>query len=84
MVKINETIIYKKVEYRRVSLTYVKKNLNKMIFALPCNANIYSPWIEFFTYYKNDGVNFDSWRNQVEYYNCNNEIGRYLHYYIKA
>ena len=58
-----------------------------IIYMLPINANPNNDWFKFFEleldfqymdYY--DNMNFI---NEVSYYNCNNELGNYLKFYIE-
>ena len=97
MVKINEISTYKGQNYKRLSIARIKSLLsgnalfNKAqdkkeidFFALPCKANIKSPWIEFFNTQVVDFKEFENFMNGCSYYNCNNEMGNYLHYYIKV
>lgn len=95
MCKINETLNYKGVEYKRISKTKLKnmvlKNelLNKNpksidLYVIPCKAYIFSPWIEFLRGTIKGIVELKKWLNEVTYYNCNKEMGNYLHYYIRA
>lgn len=96
MVKINEILEYEDKKLKRLSLTSVKSLLhgnelfnrkeNKKtwrIYAIPCKANINSLWVEFFEKECVGVEDFEKWVNEVMYYNCNNEMGRYLHYYIE-
>lgn len=97
MVKINEILNYKGDNYKRLSIQRIKSMLlgnslfNRVenrktieIFAIPCKANINSPWIEFFTCDCVAVEDFTKFVNSCTIYNCNNEMGKYLHYYIKT
>ena len=88
MVKINEILSYKGENFKRVSLIKIKNLLKSgkkiEVNVIPCKANIYSMWIQFFTRECDDVKQFENFVNQVTFYNCNNELGNYLHYYIKC
>ena len=58
------------------------------LYMLPINANPESPFINGFFELTMDFANMDAidnnrYVNEVIYYNCNNELGNYLKYYIE-
>ena len=65
-----------KIRKNTAKRLYYKEH--KDIYVMPCNMCIGSMW---FTPIKITG-DFDSFINECMYYNCNNETGKYLHFYI--
>lgn len=60
-------------------------NRGNTIFCTPVNFSLYSIWFKPFELNKYDEtLDFDTLVNQIEFYNCNNESGTYLKYYIIA
>ena len=58
------------------------------LYMLPINANPDSPWIDGFfeltiDFDSMDAVDNNRYVNELVYYNCNNELGNYLKYYIE-
>ena len=55
---------------------------------VPCNMSFRSMWHNPYTINKDSyactGKTFDKICNDIAYYNCNNEAGRYLKYYTMA
>lgn len=80
--------------YRKVNKVVARRMYNEgvQIYLLPCQVNAYimfDPlykyvWIQTATISKDSGVTFDTAVNTFEYFNCNSELGRYAHYYIKT
>ena len=65
-----------------------KKYNGVTLYMLPINANPESPWInEFFTltmdFNSMDAVDNSNYINELVYYNCNDELGNYLKFYIE-
>lgn len=65
-----------------------KKYNGITLYMLPVNANPKSPWIDGFfelTMDSNsmDAIDNSNYINELIYYNCNNELGNYLKYYIE-
>lgn len=65
-----------------------KKYNGVTLYMLPINANPESPWINgFFTltmdFYNMDAVDNSNYINELVYYNCNDELGNYLKFYIE-
>ena len=56
-------------------------NQGTTIQMIPHKASPYSPWFIGAKYSQKDGE-FDNLVNKVEHYNCNNELGYYLAYYV--
>lgn len=57
------------------------------LYMLPVNANPESPWISgFFELTMNlhnmDAIDNNRYVDELVFYNCNNELGNYLKYYI--
>lgn len=67
---------------KRIEKRTAKKLFNggKQIYAIPCRLNINSWWTTFMPL--NNAKDFDKQVNEIEFYNCSYETGRYLHYYI--
>ena len=98
MIKINETLRFKGENFKRISISAIKSlcnstltnKVNKItLYVHTSKANIESPWINGMmeNTFKGGTVSFsevEKWLNEVSYYNCNNEMGNALHYYIKA
>ena len=91
----NKNILYNNIELIRISKKTAIKLLEHpsiyegiILYILPVNANPFSYWINGFTEFKIENVTFmDSvdnmnFINEYIYYNCNNELGKYLKYYI--
>lgn len=86
-----EIINYKDYTLQRVSKTHAKKLVLKdgaRVFTKPCKINAQSPIC---IMYIIDPVkltdfnrSFDSLVNEIEYYNCNSEEGKYLSYYVEC
>lgn len=58
------------------------------LYMLPVNANPKSPWINGFfeltmDFNSMDAVDNNRYINELIYYNCNDELGKYLKYYIE-
>lgn len=58
------------------------------LYMLPVNANPNSPWINGFfeltmDFDSMDAIDNNRYVNELIYYNCNNEMGKYLKYYIE-
>lgn len=86
-----EIINYKDYTLQRVSKTHAKKLVLKdgaRVFAKPCNFNPQSPFCIMYIIDSEKltdfNCSFDSLVNEIEYYNCNNETGKYLSYYIES
>ncbi len=67
---------------RKVTKPTAKKLYNKgmVVYTIPCKLNPYNPFWNFMFRICGD---FDNFVNACTWYNCNNETGTYLHYYIK-
>ncbi len=80
------------IEYIRISKIKAKKlyNQGKTICIAPVNANMYYVLCNLYTYInKNDlkskygyTPHFDTLINEYTFYNCNNELGTYLKYFV--
>lgn len=94
----NSTIgYYGNKELKRVNKTKARNLFNKGIdiHIIPCNAShTYGSFVCNVTHQQMHGMfwttisnkqdyTFDEIVNQMEYYNCNNEIGLYLCYYVE-
>lgn len=67
--------------------THPKKYDGVTLYMLPINADPESPWINGFfelemDFYSMDAVDNCNYINELIYYNCNDELGNYLKYYI--
>ena len=73
------------VAVERVSKVKAKKVYDNggRVIVMPCNFNIQSPWSPLIVL-TGDGSSFESVINATEYYNCNNEAGKYLKYYLET
>lgn len=65
-----------------------KKYNGVTLYMLPINANPESPWVNgFFTltmdFYNMDAADNSNYINELVYYNCNDELGNYLKFYIE-
>lgn len=54
----------------------------KTIGLIPCKVSIECVYICMIYVRKDIDKNFDDVVNRFEYYNCNNQVGRYASYYI--
>ena len=68
--------------------THPKKYNGVTLYMLPVNANPDSPWINGFfeltmDFDSMDAIDNNKYINELIYYNCNNELGNYLKYYIE-
>ena len=80
------------VTYERISKIKAKKlyYLGKTICIAPVNANMYYASCDLYIYInKNDlkskygyTPHFDTIINEFSFYNCNNELGTYLKYFV--
>ena len=66
-----------------------KKYNGVTLYMLPINANPESPWVSgFFTltmdFNSMDAVDNSNYINELVYYNCNDELGNYLKFYIEG
>ena len=69
-------------------LNHPKKYDGVTLYMLPVNANPESPWINGFfeltmDFNSMDAIDNNKYINELVYYNCNNELGNYLKYYIE-
>lgn len=90
-------ISYKGKELKRISRKKVNSIINKpskyqglTIYALPVEANPGSPWINGFFEIEienivyRDTIDYYNELSEIEYYNCVDELGKYLKYYIEV
>ena len=90
-------ISYKGKELKRISRKKVNSIINKpskhqglTIYILPVEANPESPWINGFFEIEieniiyRDSIDYHNELSEIEFYNCNDELGKYLKYYIEA
>ena len=84
MIKLNEVITIKGTTYKRVNKTIAEKLYNEgiAVFCSPCKFNLFSDWATLFKSGNTSHYTFNRWINEVMYYNCNNEVGNYLNYYV--
>jgi hypothetical protein len=81
-----------KKELEKVNKTAARRLFNegKILYLVPCKVypNFGNCFITPYEIQKDrvkDGiVNFDRIVDNFEYYNCNNEVGRYTHYYVEV
>ena len=69
-------------------LNHPKKYNGVTLYMLPVNTNPESPWISGFfeltmNFHNMDAIDNNSYVNELVFYNCNNELGNYLKYYIE-
>ena len=77
---------------KKVNKTTARKMYNNgvTIYLLPSNVGLNSVWVSPcpVNNIDNNAIysprSFDAVINEFEYYNCNNELGRYTHYYINT
>ena len=67
--------------------THPKKYNGVTLYMLPINADPESPWINGFfelemDFYSMDAIDNSNYINELIYYNCGDELGKYLKYYI--
>lgn len=70
---------------KKINKTAARKlyNAGTTITIIPCNMLVSSPWYATPRYNINrDFLNFDNLCNEISAYNCNNETGNRLVYYI--
>ncbi len=90
-------ISYKGKELKRISRKKVNNIINHpskyqglTIYTLPVEANPGSPWINGFFEIEieniiyRDSINYYNELSEIEHYNCNDELGSYLKYYIEV
>lgn len=76
--------------YKRVTKRTAKKlfNAGTTIYLLPCKACLnsywFSPYAMEYNHVIENGENFDTMINSFEFYNCNNEMGKYTSFYVHA
>ena len=74
--------------YKRVTKRTANKlfNTGTTIYLLPCKASMYSIWFSPYPFNINacEDMDFTKIVNSFEYYNCNNELGKYTSFYVKA
>ena len=92
-----DKIIYNNKELRRISrkkvnsiIDHPSKYQGLTIYTLPVEANPESPWINGFfeitieNIIYRDSIDYHNELSEIEYYNCNDELGSYLKYYIES
>lgn len=57
-------------------------NQGRTIFVHPCNMILNNMWQRPFEISDKLDHNFDKLVNSYEYYNCNNELGRYANFFV--
>lgn len=87
-------IIYKgkhlhRINARRVTnlINNYQNNLGLVIYILPVNANPESLFMEFFEIELNsynDSIDYLNTINEIQYYNCVEELGAYLKFYVES
>ena len=95
--KYNKIIYNNNKELKRISRKKVNNIINKpskyqglTIYTLPVDADPNSPWINGFfeitieNIIYRDSVDYYNELSEIEYYNCGNELGSYLKYYIEV
>lgn len=70
---------------KKINKTEAKALYNKgrVIYLVPGNANLRSPWVHPISISKKRGGSFDKNVNSFEYYNCHAPFRKYAWYYIK-
>lgn len=72
---------------KRIDKRIARKMFNdgKKVMFIPCKINPYSIWNCGIWHKIDDGdCDFDTFSNAVAFYNCSNETGRYLAFYINS
>lgn len=72
-------------EFKRINKTVARRlyNEGKIIYLHPCKVHPNSAWMPPTPFIKvTDQTEFGKLVNAFEYYNCDNERGRYCAYYI--
>lgn len=73
---------------KRIYAKSIKARLRKgeklTIGMIPCKANIESNWISPCWVTVSSAFEFDAKVAEYTYYNCNNQLGNYPHYYIES
>lgn len=90
-------IKYNNKELKRISRKKVNNIINNpskyqglTIYTLPVEANPESTWINGFfeieieSIIYRDSIDYRNELSEIEYYNCNDELGSYLKYYIEV
>ena len=81
----NETYFIDGVLYTRVTKATARKAFNNQygVYIVPCNARV-DAYSGCFGCIINDrkGDTFDNLCNHFRYYNCNNDIGNYIKYFL--
>lgn len=75
-------VVGKKI-YLQIRKDVARKKFNngERIFIIPCNMRVCSNYQ--FCYFDNNEVkDFDKFVNGFEWYNCNNELGKYSKFFI--
>lgn len=72
--------------FKKVTKTTAKKlfEAGKNIYLIPCKACINSYWFSPYRVNKDCENTFQSIVNSFEYYNCNNELGKYTAFYVEV
>lgn len=71
-------------EFIKISKRYARQMYNegKIIGLMACNLNPYSYWGEPLPVNKKCGKEFEHLCNEFEFYNCTNETGKNISFYI--
>ena len=85
---INKKLIRINAKKAKEIYTHPKKYNGVTLYMLPVNANPESSWINGFfeltmDFDSMDAIDNYNYINKLIYYNCNNELGNYLKYYIE-
>jgi len=74
------------IKFDMVNKTKAKRLFNegKDVWILPSNMRIDNIWIQPALLNKKNGVDFDTLVNGYMYYNCNNETGKNVHYFVES
>lgn len=90
-----KNVSYKGKELKRISRKKVDKIISNpskykglVIYMLPVKANPHSMYMDFFELEIEDimymdSVDYNRYITECSYYNCNNELGNYLKFYIE-
>ena len=86
MIDIMQNESYKRygVSYVRVSKVTARKvyNSGKRVFLIQDRMRFDNAWQSPFPIFNASGRDFDMWVNEFVYYNCNNEQGRTVKYFV--
>lgn len=71
--------------WKKINKAQARKVFNNLgtVYLLPSNLSSESMWGFPYGINQETELTFEGAVNAFRYYNCNNELGRYVHYFIK-